>query len=135
MTGTALAAGEQLRQFYKLGVSPIPPNTPNVREDEADRVYITAAAKTDAIVEHIAEVHETEQPILVGTHDVAESEELHEQLVKAGVPAVVLNAKNDAEEAAGHRRGGRAGLGDGVDADGRPRHRHPAGRLRRGRAR
>ena len=34
MTGTALAAGEQLRQFYKLGVSPIPPNTPNVREDE-----------------------------------------------------------------------------------------------------
>ena len=37
MTGTALAAGEQLRQFYKLGVSPIPPNTPNVREDETDR--------------------------------------------------------------------------------------------------
>ena len=59
MTGTALAAGEQLRQFYKLGVSPIPPNTPNIREDEADRVYITAAAKNDAIVEHIAEVHET----------------------------------------------------------------------------
>ncbi|HEX9176893.1 MAG TPA: accessory Sec system translocase SecA2 [Mycobacterium sp.] len=100
MTGTALAAGEQLRQFYKLGVSPIPPNTPNIREDEADRVYITAAAKNDAIVEHIAEVHETGQPVLIGTRDVAESEELHEKLVKAGVPAVVLNAKNDAEEAA-----------------------------------
>ncbi len=100
MTGTALAAGEQLRQFYKLGVSPIPPNTPNIREDEADRVYITAAAKNDAIVEHIAEVHGTGQPVLIGTRDVAESEELHERLVKAGVPAVVLNAKNDAEEAA-----------------------------------
>lgn len=100
MTGTALAAGEQLRQFYKLGVSPIPPNTPNIREDEVDRVYITAAAKTDAIIEHIKEVHETRQPVLVGTRDVAESEELHERLVKAGVPAVVLNAKNDAEEAA-----------------------------------
>ena len=100
MTGTALAAGEQLRQFYKLGVSPIPPNTPNIREDETDRVYITAAAKNDAVVEHIAEVHETGQPVLVGTRDVAESEELHERLVKAGVPAVVLNAKNDAEEAA-----------------------------------
>jgi preprotein translocase subunit SecA len=99
MTGTALAAGEQLRQFYKLGVSPIPPNTPNIREDEADRVYITAAAKTVGIVEHIAEVHKTRQPILVGTRDVAESEELHERLVKAGVPAVVLNAKNDEEEA------------------------------------
>ncbi|OJZ63962.1 accessory Sec system translocase SecA2 [Mycolicibacterium diernhoferi] len=100
MTGTALAAGEQLRQFYKLGVSPIPPNKPNIREDEADRVYITVAAKNDAIVEHIAEVHATSQPILVGTRDVAESEELHERLLKAGVPAVVLNAKNDAEEAA-----------------------------------
>jgi preprotein translocase subunit SecA len=100
MTGTALAAGEQLRQFYKLGVSPIPPNTPNVREDEADRVYITVAAKNDAVIEHIKSVHETNQPVLVGTRDVAESEELHERLVKAGVPAVVLNAKNDAEEAA-----------------------------------
>jgi preprotein translocase subunit SecA len=109
MTGTALAAGEQLRQFYKLGVSPIPPNTPNIREDEIDRVYITAAAKNDAIVEHIAEVHETEQPVLVGTRDVAESEELHERLVKHGIPAVVLNAKNDAEEAAVIAEAGKLG--------------------------
>jgi preprotein translocase subunit SecA len=99
MTGTALAAGEQLRQFYKLGVSPIPPNTPNVREDDADRVYITAAAKIDAVIDHIKSIHDTGQPVLVGTRDVAESEELHERLVKAGVPAVVLNAKNDEEEA------------------------------------
>lgn len=109
MTGTALAAGEQLRQFYKLGVSPIPPNTPNVREDESDRVYITAAAKNDAVIDHIAEVHETRQPVLVGTRDVAESEELHERLVKAGVPAVVLNAKNDEEEAAVIAEAGKLG--------------------------
>jgi preprotein translocase subunit SecA len=99
MTGTALAAGEQLRQFYKLGVSPIDPNKPNIREDESDRVYVTAAAKIEAIIEHIEEVHKTGQPVLVGTHDVAESEELHEKLLKRGVPAVVLNAKNDLEEA------------------------------------
>ncbi|MCG7596697.1 accessory Sec system translocase SecA2 [Mycobacterium sp. C3-094] len=100
MTGTALAAGEQLRQFYKLGVSPIPPNTPNIREDEPDRVYVTAAARNDAVLEHITEIHESGQPILVGTRDVAESEDLHRRLVKAGIPAVVLNAKNDEEEAA-----------------------------------
>ena len=99
MTGTALAAGEQLRQFYKLGVSPIPPNTPNVREDEPDRVYVTAAAKNEGIVDHIIEVHATGQPILVGTQDVAESEDLHSRLLRRGVPAVVLNAKNDEEEA------------------------------------
>ena len=109
MTGTALAAGEQLRQFYKLGVSPIPPNTPNIREDETDRVYITAAAKNDAIVAHIVEVHETGQPVLVGTRDVAESEELHERLLRRGVPAVVLNAKNDAEEAAVIAEAGKLG--------------------------
>ncbi|MBB3604054.1 preprotein translocase subunit SecA [Mycolicibacterium sp. BK556] len=109
MTGTALAAGEQLRQFYKLGVSPIPSNAPNVREDAADRVYITAAAKTEAIMEHIIEVHATGQPILVGTHDVAESEELHERLIRRGVPAVVLNAKNDEEEAAVIAEAGKLG--------------------------
>ncbi len=109
MTGTALAAGEQLRQFYKLGVSPIDPNTPNVREDETDRVYITAAAKIDAILAHIIDVHETGQPVLVGTHDVAESEELHERLQRRGVPAVVLNAKNDAEEASVIAEAGKLG--------------------------
>ena len=109
MTGTALAAGEQLRQFYKLGVSPIDPNTPNIREDETDRVYITAAAKIDAIIAHIIEIHETGQPVLVGTHDVAESEELHERLRRRGVPAVVLNAKNDAEEASVIAEAGKLG--------------------------
>ncbi len=109
MTGTALAAGEQLRQFYKLGVSPIPPNTPTVREDEPDRVYITAGAKNDAIVDHIIEVHATGQPILVGTQDVAESEDLHRRLVRRGVPAVVLNAKNDEEEARVIAEAGRLG--------------------------
>src|SRR5690606_21609754 len=53
-----------------------------------------------AIVEHVKEVHATGRPILIGTRDVAESEELHAKLVKAGIPAVLLNAKNDAEEAA-----------------------------------
>lgn len=99
MTGTALAAGEQLRQFYSLEVSPIPPNTPTVRHDETDRVYLSSAAKNDAIISHIIEVHSCGQPILVGTHDVAESEDLGQRLRRRGVPAVVLNAKNDEQEA------------------------------------
>lgn len=99
MTGTALAAGEQLRQFYELRVSEIPPNTPNIRKDEADRVYDNKSNKVDAIVEFVKEIHETGQPVLIGTHDVAESEELAHHLGRAGVDCVVLNAKNDAEEA------------------------------------
>ncbi len=99
MTGTALAAGEQFRQFYELRVSQIPPNTPNVRTDLPDRVYDTKANKVEGIVNYVKEIHETGQPVLIGTHDVAESEELAYFLDKAGVPSVVLNAKNDIEEA------------------------------------
>ncbi|NNG96805.1 accessory Sec system translocase SecA2 [Gordonia araii] len=100
MTGTALAAGEQFRQFYDLYVSQIPPNTDNIRIDEPDRVYDTKANKVEAIVSYVQEIHEIGRPILIGTHDVAESEELAYFLEKAGVSCVVLNAKNDAEEAA-----------------------------------
>ena len=52
-----------------------------------------------ALVEHIAEVHEAGRPILIGTHSVEESEQLGDRLQAAEIPHVVLNAKNDAEEA------------------------------------
>jgi len=38
--------------------------------------------------------------VLIGTLDVKASELLAKQLAAAGVPSVVLNAKNDSEEAA-----------------------------------
>lgn len=100
MTGTAVAVAEQLREFYELEVAVIPPNTPMIREDLPHRVYATPRHKLRAIVEEIRKVHETGRPILVGTQDVAESEELAEKLRKAGLSCVVLNARNDAEEAA-----------------------------------
>ncbi|WP_158885567.1 accessory Sec system translocase SecA2 [Amycolatopsis anabasis] len=100
MTGTAVAVAEQLREFYQLEVAVIPPNTPNIREDHEDRIFASPSHKLRAIVEEIRKVHETGRPILVGTQDVAESEELAEKLAKADLPCVVLNARNDAEEAA-----------------------------------
>ena len=48
MTGTAVAVGEQLREFYGLEIAVIPPNLPCVREDEPDRLYATVAEKEDA---------------------------------------------------------------------------------------
>lgn len=109
MTGTALAAGDQLRQFYNLQVSVIEPNVPNIRFDEADRVYVSAAERNDAVVKHIVEVQKTGQPQLVGTQDVAESEELAEALLSAGVECSVLNAKNHEAEAAVVAEAGRPG--------------------------
>ena len=87
------------RQFYGLGVSVIERATPTRRFDEADRIYATAEEKNRAIVDEIAHLNATGQPVLVGTHDVAESEALAEALEQRGITASVLNAKNDAEEA------------------------------------
>jgi preprotein translocase subunit SecA len=100
MTATAVHVGDQLREYFKLEVAVIPPNTPCIREDEADRIYATRAEKDEALIALVSECHESGRPVLIGTLDVKASEELAEGLRAVGVPCVVLNAKNDAEEAA-----------------------------------
>ncbi|MER6813996.1 accessory Sec system translocase SecA2 [Spirillospora sp. NPDC000708] len=100
MTGTAMAVAGQLTEFYGLQIAVVPPNRPRVRDDEPDRLYATTADKEVAVVEEIVAAHAAGRPVLVGTGDVAESERLARRLVRAGVDPVVLNAKNDAEEAA-----------------------------------
>ena len=99
MTGTAVEATDQLRQFYDLRVSVIDRNRELKRFDQADRVFATLEEKNAAIVEEIRTIHATGQPVLVGTQDVAESEELAERLREYDIEVSVLNAKNDAEEA------------------------------------
>jgi preprotein translocase subunit SecA len=99
-TATAVAVGDELRHFYELEVAVIPPNRPCVRQDEPLRLYATVADKEDAIVEEVAAAHETGRPVLIGTLDIAESERLATQLTSAGLASTVLNAKNDAAEAA-----------------------------------
>jgi preprotein translocase subunit SecA len=100
MTGTAVTVGEELREFYKLEVAVIPTNRPCVRQDEPDRLYATAEQKQDAIVAEIADAHAAGRPVLIGTLDIEESERLARRLDGEGLPCVVLNAKNDAAEAA-----------------------------------
>jgi preprotein translocase subunit SecA len=100
MTGTAMAVAEQLREFYGLEIAVVPPNVPCVREDARDRLYATVMDKEQALVEHIAATHADGRPVLVGTLDIAESERLARQLERAGLSCIVLNAKNDASEAA-----------------------------------
>ena len=100
MTGTAVAVGEQLREFYGLEIAVIPPHRPCVRTDEPDRLYATTGQKGDGLADHVAGVHATGRPVLIGTLSVAESERIARRLGRAGLSCVVLNAKNDAEEAA-----------------------------------
>jgi preprotein translocase subunit SecA len=100
MTATAVAVGEELREFYGLEVAVIAPNRPGVREDQPDRLYATVADKEKAIVGEVVATHATGRPVLIGTLDIVESERIARRLALTGLGCAVLNAKNDAEEAA-----------------------------------
>lgn len=100
MTATAVHVGDELREYFELEVAVIPSNAPCVREDEDDRIYATDAERDEALIEVIKEHHEAGRPVLIGTLDVHASQRLADGLTEAGVQCVVLNAKNDDEEAA-----------------------------------
>ena len=99
MTGTAKTEEEEFRSIYNMYVIQIPTNKPVIREDLPDLVYATANGKYKAIVNKIKEIHETGQPILVGTISVEANEYLSSLLKKANLKHEVLNAKNHEREA------------------------------------
>jgi preprotein translocase subunit SecA len=107
MTGTAATQADEFREIYQLEVEIIPTNRPVVRRDDPDAVFSTKAGKEAALVHEIARLHETGQPVLVGTASVEESERLSRRLET--VPHEVLNARNEEAEAAIIARAGTRG--------------------------
>ncbi len=99
MTGTAKTEEEEFRDIYNMYVIQIPTNKPCIRKDMSDLMYATENGKFKAIVEFIKEIHETGQPVLVGTISVETNEKLSRMLDKIGIKHEVLNAKNHAREA------------------------------------
>ncbi|MCX4248649.1 MAG: preprotein translocase subunit SecA [Bacilli bacterium] len=99
MTGTAKTEEEEFRDIYNMYVIQIPTNKPCIRKDMSDIMYATEGAKFKNIVDFIKQVHETGQPILVGTISVENNERLSKMLDKVGIKHEVLNAKNHAREA------------------------------------
>ncbi len=99
MTGTAMTEAKEFDKIYGLGVVAIPTNRPLRRINYPDLVYGTLAEKYRALVDHIAEVHGTGQPILIGTVSIERSELISDMLTRRGIPHEVLNAKNHAREA------------------------------------
>ena len=109
MTGTAMTEEAEFRGIYELDVVPIPPNLKVIRNDEADKIYRTKAEKLAAVIEDVREAHAKGQPVLVGTTNVAASEEISAMLGKEGIRHNVLNAKHHTEEAAIIAQAGRVG--------------------------
>src|SRR5665213_3488705 len=120
MTGTAETEATEFNKIYKLDVSLIPTNRNLRREEFPDVVYRTAAEKYEAVVNGIMQednsyahgirqIHESGQPVLVGTISIEKSEHLANLLKKAGIPHQVLNAKQHEREAKVVSQAGRKG--------------------------
>jgi preprotein translocase subunit SecA len=120
MTGTAETEATEFNKIYKLDVSLIPTNRPLRRAENSDVVYRTAGEKYEAVVNGILQednsyayglrqIHESGQPVLVGTISIEKSEHLANLLKKAGIPHQVLNAKQHEREAKVIAQAGRKG--------------------------
>jgi preprotein translocase subunit SecA len=110
MTGTAETEAAEFDKIYKLEITVIPTNRPMLRADGSDIVYRTIKEKYKAVADDIAAVHETGQPILVGTTSIEKSELLSQTLQRKGVKHVVLNAKFHEREAEIVAQAGRFGM-------------------------
>ncbi|MCI5687685.1 MAG: preprotein translocase subunit SecA [Emergencia sp.] len=110
MTGTAKTEEEEFRDIYNMDVVVIPTNREIARKDLDDSVYQTERGKMKAIANRVAEVHETGQPVLVGTISIEKSEMISDMLKKRGVKHNVLNAKQHDKEAEIVAEAGRLGM-------------------------
>jgi len=99
MTGTADTEAYEFQEIYGLETVLIPPNRPNKRDDQLDRVYKTTREKYEAAIGDIRECYDRGQPVLVGTSSIENSEIISGLLTQAKLPHQVLNAKQHAREA------------------------------------
>ena len=109
MTGTAATEADEFFRIYGLEVVEVPTNKPMERDDLSDLVYQSTEGKWKAVTDKIVELHETQQPLLIGTTSIEDSEFLSERLRRRGVRYQVLNAKNHEGEAGIIAQAGRLG--------------------------
>jgi preprotein translocase subunit SecA len=100
MTGTASEAAAELRRSYGLRTTVIPLHRPSRREVQPDRVFLTQTQKLAVVAREIWTRRSEGQPVLIGARTIENSEALAEVLAPLGFPFRLLNAKQDADEAA-----------------------------------
>jgi preprotein translocase subunit SecA len=103
MTGTALTESEEFAKIYKLDVVPIPTHRDMVRIDYNDQIYRSEEAKYRAVVREILSCYVRQQPVLVGTASIENSERLAAYLKSNGlrtlaVSTVLMGAARDAKK-------------------------------------
>lgn len=109
MTGTIARSAAELERIYELRVAEIPTNRPPRRTAWPTIVVATEAAKWEAIVREVAEVHASGRPVLIGTRSIDKSERLSALLTAQRIEHAVLNARDLSREAEIIANAGRVG--------------------------
>jgi preprotein translocase subunit SecA len=110
MSGTAMEVSAEIGRTYGLPVVRVPLHKPSRRVVAAPRCLRDASAKWRAVADAVERqaVH-GKRPVLIGTRTVEASEAISSVLQARGIEHVVLNAKQDGDEAHIIAEAGRAG--------------------------
>ncbi len=109
ISGTLLEARAELRAVYGARVLRIPLHRANRRIAFAQRRFDRPQDLFAAVVRRAAQLQAAGRPVLVGTDAVSDSLELSQRLQAVGIAHQVLNALNDAQEAAIVAQAGHSG--------------------------
>jgi preprotein translocase subunit SecA len=110
MTGTADTEAFEFNQIYGLETIIIPPHRTTQRKDMMDKVYRTSQERYAAVIEDIKACQKINQPVLVGTTSIENSELISALLTKVKLKHQVLNAKHHEKEAHIIAQAGRPGM-------------------------
>ena len=109
ISGTLKEVAGEIHHVYGRLVVPISPHRPSRRLDIPPRVFLDRSSQLQAMVIDVRRRQELEQPVLVCTRSVEQSLGVSAMLSAHGLEHQVLNAYQDAEEAAIVATAGQAG--------------------------
>lgn len=110
MTGTGKTEEKEFLQVYNMEVIRIPTNKPIIRIDHEDVVFEKTEQKLQAVLADVKIRHDRQQPILIGTTSIRQSEIVANLLEAEGLEFQLLNAKYVEKEAEMIAQAGQKGM-------------------------
>jgi preprotein translocase subunit SecA len=98
-SGTLSDVSTELQRAYGLDVVKVATHRPSKRKVLTERLFRDEEAKKQALLKRIKQLYQQQRPILIGTSSVEESEQVGSWLEQEHIPHLILNAKQDEQEA------------------------------------
>jgi len=110
MSGTLQKLDSELWYIYNLATLKIPKRIPNQYKVLPEKILESKEKKWKVVVEEASKIHKKQQPILIGTRSIEDSENLSIELSKINIQHQILNALYHEEEAAIIAKAGEIGM-------------------------